>query len=171
MNRVASITKHLQAAQTSMDSGGVTFYTLEEMGAPDPNGGLRITMLPGLPGLWAEALKNMCDVKKVNYKRVIHPFGDRKAQEDLYNLTSQYSLPTMLYNDDPPRSALIEQIRLAEKLGAADSPQLIPADVNNRILMFGLLNELAGESGIVYTSRLMGKDKNGNPGALALKYG
>jgi glutathione S-transferase len=150
-----------------MESGGVTFYTLEEVGAPDPDAGLRITMLPGLPGLWAEALKNLCDVKKVQYIRAIHPFGDKQAQEGLYKLTAQRSLPTMLYKDEPPRSALIEQINLAERLGATDAPKLIPSDVQERILMFGLLNELAGEGGIVYTVRLMGGPKS----PLAVKYG
>ena len=81
----------------------------------------------------------------------------------------------MLYNDDPPRSALIEQIRLAEKLGAENgSPQLIPSNVNDRILMFGLLNEVAGESGLIYTWRLMGKDTDPDSQAsvmLAEKYG
>lgn len=128
MNRIASIGSHLSAAPAAaIDIGGVDFYTLEEVGSPDPNGGLRITMLPGLPGLWAEALKNLCDVKKVEYIRAIHPFGDKDAQAYLYQLTAQRSLPIMLYNDEPPRSALVEQINLAEKLGAADAPQLIPA--------------------------------------------
>jgi glutathione S-transferase len=145
----------------------VTFYTLDEVGAPDPAGGLRITMLPGLPGLWAEALKNLCDVKQVEYLRAVHPYGDKQAQESLYKLTAQRSLPTMLFNDEPPRSALIEQINLAEKLGAAGAPKLIPLDVGDRMLMFGLLNELAGEGGIVYTVRLMGGPKS----PLALKYG
>jgi glutathione S-transferase len=167
MDRVKRISGHLGAATAAKESGGVTFYTLDEVGSPDPEGGLRITMLPGLPGLWAECLKNLCDVKKVDYIRAIHPFGDKQAQESLYKLTAQRSLPTMLYNDDPPRSAMIEQINLAENLGAPDAPKLIPAETQDRILMFGLLNELAGEGGIVYTVRLMG----GPNSPLAVKYG
>jgi len=165
--RLTALSKHLSLDPTSIDSGGVMFFTLDEVGAPDPEGGLRITFLPGLPGLFAEALKNICDVKKVEYIRAIHPYGDKEAQAGLYQLTSQRSLPTMLYNDDPPRSALIEQINLAEKLGAPGSPMLIPSNVQDRILMFGLLNELAGENGIVYTIRLMGGPKS----PLAVKYG
>ena len=137
MQRLRTVGEHLTTAisgvapaPTVMVSGGVEFSTLEEAGAPHPNGGLRITMLPGLPGLvsagnpplrvllcgsmfepiacacqWAEALKNLCDVKKLPYTRLIHPFGDRDAQAFLYELTAQRSLPTMLYNDDPPRSS------------------------------------------------------------------
>ena len=33
-------------------------------------------MLPGLPGLWAEALKNLCDVKKVDSRRRDYRFAD-----------------------------------------------------------------------------------------------
>ena len=141
MERLARSAQHLvQAAPTATDGtigggtdfGGVEFFTLEEVGAPDPDAGLRITMLPGLPGLWAEALKNLCDVKGVPYKRVIHPYGDRDAQAFLYELTAQRSLPTMLYNDEPPRSALIEQIQLAEKLAAPGAPLLIPATAQVR---------------------------------------
>ena len=37
--------------------------------------------------------------------------------------------------------------------------------------MFGLLNELAGESGMVYTQRLTSTNKDGSPAMLAAKYG
>ena len=67
--------------------------------------------------------------------------------------SSQTSLPTMLYNDERPRNSWIEQVVLADKLGGP--PSLIPTSVEERVLMFGLMNELLGEDGVMWRKRLL----------------
>lgn len=117
--------------------------------------GVRVTFLEGMPALWAECLKNFLDARKVPYTRALHPrFDDANpaSQDFLYQLTAQRSLPTMLYNDERPRNSWIEQVVLADQLGSG--PSLIPTDPEQRVLMFGLMNELLGEDGLMWNKRL-----------------
>jgi len=127
--------------------------------------GLRVTFAPGVPGIYAECLKNLLDAKGVPYTRVRHPMiGKGDNQAFLYKLTAQTSLPTMLYNDERPRNSWVEQVVLADKLGKG--PSLIPTDPQLRVTMFGMLNELLAEDGIVWNKRLLfGRN------ALTAKYG
>lgn len=116
--------------------------------------GVRVTFIPGLPALFTECLKNMLDAKGVPYTRALHPMmGKGDNQEFLYKLTSQKSLPTMLYNDERPRNSWVEQVVLADKLGKG--PSLIPTNPHQRILMFGMMNELLAEDGIIWRKRLL----------------
>ena len=84
------------------------FITLEE--AANMKTGTRATFIPGMQALYAEALKNICYVKKIPLIRALHPFMgvDKKTgkdrQEKLYELTSQTSLPTMFHNDGQSNS-------------------------------------------------------------------
>ena len=77
------------------------FITLES--AAEMTTGTRITFVPGVQAMYAEALKNICYVKKIKVIRVLHPLMgvDKETGEDrqkkLYELTSQTSLPTMLH--------------------------------------------------------------------------
>lgn len=151
-SRLSAIAAHL--VPTSVASGNAVnpnFVTLEEAAKLN---GVRITLIPGVPGIYAECLKNMLDVKGVAYTRALHPMmGKGDNQAFLYQLTAQKSLPTMLYNDERPRNSWIEQVVLADKLGKG--PSLIPSDAHDRVLMFGLMNELLGEDGVVWTKRLL----------------
>ena len=63
------------------------------------------------------------------------------------------------WNDERPRSTWIEQLYLAERL--QPEPALIPANADDRVLMFGLINEICGENGLVYQ-----KDLGPNTAAL-----
>ena len=135
------------------------------------NEGVRITFIPGIQALYAEALKNICFVKEIPIIRALHPLMgvDEKTGEDrqrrLYELTSQSSLPTMFVNDERPRNVWIEQLALAEKIGGATSPALIPADFEQRVEVFGLCSVVLGEDGLVWNMRIM------NDGPLGRKYG
>ena len=147
----------------------VSFITLDEAAAM--NEGVRITFIPGIQALYAEALKNICFVKEIPIIRALHPLMgvDEKTGEDrqrrLYELTSQSSLPTMFVNDERPRNVWIEQLALAEKIGGATSPALIPADFEQRVEVFGLCSVVLGEDGLVWNMRIM------NDGPLGRKYG
>jgi glutathione S-transferase len=145
------------------------FISLEEAAAL--KNGTRITFIPGVQALYAEALKNICFVKDIPVIRALHPMMgmDKETGEDrqkrLFELTSQTSLPTMFYNEERPRNVWIEQLAMAEQIGSADSPTLIPADMGHRADMFGLCAVVLGEDGLVWNMRIM------NDGPLGRKYG
>ncbi|CAE8622880.1 unnamed protein product [Polarella glacialis] len=147
-HRLRRVLSHLVPAPTAGSEG---FVPLEEAAKLS---GLRITLIPGVPGIYAECLKNFLDCKGVPYARALHPLmGRGDNQAFLHQLTAQKSLPTMLYNDENPRNSWVEQVVLADKLGKG--PSLIPSDPEDRVLMFGLMNELLGEDGIVWRKRLL----------------
>ena len=145
------------------------FITLES--AAEMTTGTRITFVPGVQAMYAEALKNICYVKKIKVIRVLHPLMgvDKETGEDrqkkLYELTSQTSLPTMLHDDQRPRNVWIEQLALAEEIGNADSPKLIPDNFELRSDMFGMCAIVLAEDGLVWNMRIL----SDNP--LARKYG
>jgi glutathione S-transferase len=111
--------------------------------------GLRVTLPPGIPGPWGEALKGILYVKKIPYIRVRHD----TTTDQLFQWTRQTSTPAIVYNDERPRTVWNDQLFLAERL--APEPALIPARIEDRIQMFGLTNELCGENGLGWSRRLM----------------
>ena len=153
----------------TLNSNGPEFISLDE--AIKMKTGTRVTFIPGIQALYAEALKNICFAKQIPLIRVLHPMMgiDKETGEDrqakLYEATSQTSLPTMLHNDERPRNVWIEQLSLAEQIGSVDSPNLIPDSFELRLEMFGLCSIILGEDGIVWNARIL----SDNP--LARKYG
>ena len=145
------------------------FISLEK--AATMKEGTRITFIPGIQAIYAEALKNICYVKKIKITRVLHPFMgiDKKTGKDrqakLYELTSQTSLPTMFHDEERPRNVWIEQLALAEKIGSSDSINLIPDNFRDRSDMIGLCAIVLGEDGFVWNMRIL------SDGPLARKYG
>ena len=135
------------------------FVSIEE--AAEMTSGTRVTFVPGMQAIYAEALKNVCFVKKIPIIRVLHPkMGiDKKTGKDrqakLYELTSQTSLPTMLHDEERPRNVWIEQLSLAEKIGSNDSPSLIPRDFKLRSEMFGLCAIILAEDGLIWNMRIL----------------
>jgi glutathione S-transferase len=123
------------------------YLTVEEA---RPLSGLRLVVTAHAPGLWSEAAKNLFDAKKVPYVLVEQVIGGENLA--LKEWTAQTSGPVAVWNDERPRSSWIEQITLAERL--APEPRLIPAALEERVLMFGLVNELAGENGFAWNMRL-----------------
>ena len=135
------------------------FITLDEAAAMAT--GTRVTFLPGIPALFSEALKNICFVKGAALIRVLHPrMGVDKAsgedrQATLYELTAQTSLPTMLHDEERPRNVWIEQLALAERIGAAGTPTLIPDNFEHRAEVFGLCAIALAEDGLVWNMRIL----------------
>ena len=152
-----------------LSSESPEFITLDQ--AAEMKTGTRVTFIPGVQALYAEALKNICYVKKIPLIRVLHPMmgldretgADRQSQ--LYDLTSQTSLPTMLHDELRPRNVWIEQLALAEEIGAEDSPSLIPDNLELRVEMFGVCAVVLAEDGLVWNARIL------NDSPLARKYG
>lgn len=135
------------------------------------NQGTRITFIPGVQALYAEALKNICFVKNIPIIRAMHPLMgvDKETGEDrqkrLYELTRQTGLPTMFHNDERPRNVWTEQLALAESIGGPNSPTLIPDSMALRVAMFGLCAIVLAEDGLVWNMRIL------NDGPLGRKYG
>ena len=116
------------------NSKSPAFVSLNE--AANMKSGTRVTFIPGMQALYAEALKNICYVKEIPLVRVLHPLMglDKETGEDrqarLYELTSQTSLPTMFHDEERPRNVWIEQLSLAENIGSDASPNLIPENLS-----------------------------------------
>lgn len=151
------------------ESDALQFISLEEAAAMTT--GTRVTFIPGLPAMYSEALKNICYVKGIPLIRALHPLlgVDRDTGEDrqarLYELTRQTSLPTMFHDDERPRNVWIEQLALAERIGAPGTPKLIPDDFEQRVEVMGLCAVVLGEDGLVWNMRIL------NDSPLARKYG
>ncbi|MCH1550370.1 MAG: hypothetical protein L7T19_04360 [Pseudomonadales bacterium] len=145
------------------------FISLQEAAAMTQ--GTRITFIPGVPALFSEALKNICFVKAIPLIRVLHPMmgvdkdtgTDRQAQ--LYKLTKQTSLPTMLHNKERPRNVWIEQLALCEQIGDPNTPDLIPKNFTERADVFGLCAIILAEDGFIWNMRILGDSP------LGRKYG
>lgn len=127
----------------------MTDYLDVEEAIPMP--GLRVVLTPGAPGSYSEAAKSILYVKKLDYIKVRQELFGSNAP--LIRWTAQASAPSVIWNDERPRSTWIEQLYLFERL--APFPTLIPEDFDDRCLMFGLSNEVLGENGYLWNRRLI----------------
>jgi glutathione S-transferase len=112
-------------------------------------GGLRLVLVRGVPSPWGEAAKALFQVKKLPFVRVSQQPGG--ANEELLAWTGQTSAPVAVWEDEKPRSGWAEILLLAERL--APEPRLVPPEPAERVRLFGLLNELAGELGFGWCRR------------------
>jgi glutathione S-transferase len=112
--------------------------------------GLRLVVTAHMPGLWSEGAKGVLDAKKIPYVLVEQEVGGENRA--LLEWTAQTSAPVAVWNDERPRSSWLEQLYLAERL--SPTPALIPQNLDHRVTMFGLCNELAGENGFAWNMRL-----------------
>ncbi|MGO9606435.1 MAG: hypothetical protein ACLQAT_24100 [Candidatus Binataceae bacterium] len=114
--------------------------------------GLRLVLGSyAVPGPWRESCKGIFYVKKLSYVPVTSA-GKDGSERELIEWTAQASAPVAIWNDERPRSTWIEQLYLAERL--QPKPRLIPANADDRILMFGYANEILGENGFGWSKRL-----------------
>jgi len=113
--------------------------------------GLRLVLSAGVPGPWGEAAKGLFFAKKIAYTRVKQMPGEANAE--LRAWTGHDNAPQAIYQGEPARIAWPELIFLAERL--APEPALVPASPAERVQMFGLAHELAGENGLGWSRRLM----------------
>jgi glutathione S-transferase len=113
--------------------------------------GLRVVLTPGVPGPWSESAKGILHVKKIPYVKVRQTVG--APDEELRKWTAQETAPAFVYNDERPRSIWSDQLYLVERI--SPSPALIPPNIDERMRMFGLANELCGEDGLGWARRLM----------------
>ncbi len=136
--------------------------------------GLRLVLSSRVPGPWGEAAKALFHVKKITYTKVAQRPG--RSDAELRAWTAQTSAPVAAYEDERPRSGWADILSLAERL--MPEPRLIPTEPTERVLMFGLANEICGEGGFGWQRRLMmlgpmlaGGGGEGVPALLGRKYG
>lgn len=124
--------------------------------------GLRIVLgAYAIPGPYRESCKGIFHVKGLDYVpvRTGDPgssdvaLGMGGTQSELIAWTGQASAPVVAWNDERPRTTWIDQLNLAERL--APEPSLVPDDVDDRVLLFGLGQELLGENGMIWSKRLL----------------
>jgi glutathione S-transferase len=124
----------------------IRFVDLDEARAAR---GLRLVVLGALPSPWSEAAKGIFDVKEIDYLAVrFHP-----RDEQVRAWTGSHNAPVVLFDDEPPRTGWAEILALGERLGGRVS--LVPHDPDERVLFFGLAQEILGEGGIVWCVRLL----------------
>jgi glutathione S-transferase len=111
--------------------------------------GLRVVLSPGIPGPWSESAKAILRVKQLPYVRARQEVLG--ANVALLSWTGQATAPVVAWNDEPPLSVWIEQLALFERL--APTPRLVPEDFDQRVLMYGLANELMGVNGFIWNRR------------------
>jgi len=113
--------------------------------------GMRLICAQGVPGPWAEPLKNMLDLKKIPYKRGRFEVGGDHS--DLIAWSAQASAPALAWNDEFPKSNWAEQLTLVESI--EPMPALVPTEIRDRVQMFGYAHELCGRQGFAWCRRLM----------------
>jgi glutathione S-transferase len=113
--------------------------------------GLRLVLTRGVPGPWGESAKALFHVKRIPFARVAQMAGGDNAA--LRAWTGRDDAPVAVWNDEPPRHAWADLVMLAERI--APDPPLLPRDVDERALVFGLGRELCGELGLGWCRRLM----------------
>lgn len=125
-------------------------------------GGLRLVLGNyTIPGPWREVCKSLFQVKRIPFVPVVTgnagtsdaAMGMGGSQSELIAWTGQASQPVAVWNDERPRASWIDQLNLAERL--APEPALVPAGIEDRVRMFGLINEIAGEFGLTWYKRIL----------------
>ena len=136
--------------------------------------GMRLVLTAGVPGPYSEGARALFQVKGIDYVPVRQVPGE--SDEELQNWTAQTSAPVAVWGDERPRSSWLEILNLAERL--APEPPLIPERSDERVRMFGLLNEVCGDQGFGWQRRLMllhpalqSGGGEGVPALLGKKYG
>jgi glutathione S-transferase len=113
--------------------------------------GTRLALSVGVPGPWGQAAKKMLEYKKIPYVPVAQHVAE--ANEDLVAWTGHRNAPVLVHDNDPPLTRWQDMIVFAEKI--QPTPALVPRASKERVLMFGIVNELAGEWGYGWCRRLM----------------
>ena len=113
--------------------------------------GLRLALTAHAPAPYSLSARAILDHHGVAYVPVLQVGGGKN--EDLVAWTGHRNAPVAMYNDEAPRVGWLEILYLAERLGAG--PSLIPSDIDDRLLMVGLSNELIGENGFIWDLRLV----------------
>jgi glutathione S-transferase len=159
--RLQCLQRHLTAAPYSKDFADVAMM----------EHGVRLTGIPGLYAVVVEYVRYLLHVRGVRAVTLTSP--NRKDTTQLYQATRQASIPTLFVDGERPYNAWLEQTYRAASLGGKHAPCLIPAASADRITMFGLMNEIQGEGGLLFNRRFhtAPAEEAGGSHAFVRKYG
>ena len=113
--------------------------------------GLRLALTSHMPAPYSMSARAVFDLRSVPYTPVAQAGAGENA--DLKTWTGHRNAPVAVYNDEAPRAGWLDILNLAERLG--EGPSLMPDDLQHRMFMIGLTNELIGENGLVWNMRLI----------------
>src|SRR3954463_7694347 len=82
--------------------------------------GLRMVVVGNIPSPWGEAAKGILHIKGIEFAAVRLVYDN----EALRSWARELSGPVAMYDDEPPRSAWLDILQLAERL--APTPSLLP---------------------------------------------
>jgi glutathione S-transferase len=108
-----------------------------------------MTVATVLPSPWSEAAKSIFHVKKIDIPLVRF----RSTDPEVAKWSGMNNAPVLLSKGEPRRTAWAEILMFAERAGGAVS--LVPEDDADRIRLFGVGHEIAGEGGLGYSERLL----------------
>jgi glutathione S-transferase len=101
-----------------------------------------------LPSPWSEAAKGIFHVKKLDVALVRY----RSADPETAKASGADNAPVLLCKGQPRRTNWAEILTFAERAGGVS---LLPEDAADRVRLFGVGHEIAGEDGLGYSSRLV----------------
>ncbi|MET0390487.1 MAG: hypothetical protein ABW321_31235 [Polyangiales bacterium] len=110
--------------------------------------GVRVVLVKGIPSPWSQAAKAIFEIKQIEALGVWLTPGDAAVT----GWTGVVNAPVVLYGDEPVRAHWADILALAERL--APTPALVPAALEQRLLAFGLCNEVMGQGGLLWNMRL-----------------
>lgn len=113
--------------------------------------GLRLALTVGMPAPYSMSARSVFDLRGVAYIPVAQQGAGQNAE--LKDWTGHRNAPVAVYEDEAPRTGWLEILNLAERLGSG--PSLVPDDLQQRMLMIGLTNEVIGQNGLVWNMRLI----------------
>jgi glutathione S-transferase len=110
--------------------------------------GTRIVTASIVASPWSEAVKAMFDVAQL--PAVVVPRGPMTPELTAW-LGGLDNVPVVLHDDEPPRTSWAAIVGMVARLAPGT---LVPIDPAQRASMMGLIDLVAGEGGLGWTSRL-----------------
>ena len=110
--------------------------------------GVRMVVMGLVPSPWTEAAKGLFHVQRVPVLAV----RSSREDADIAGFARADNVPSVVYDDDPPRTNWAPIVMLADRLGTPGL--LVPTDPERRVRMIGLIHEIAGEDGLGWSARL-----------------
>ena len=113
--------------------------------------GMRLALTEDVPAPYSMSARAIFDHHKIPFHSISQKGG--RANVDLVAWTRHRNAPIALYNDESPRTGWLDILNLAERLGSGSS--LVPKDIDDRMTMMALTNELIGKNGLVWQMRII----------------
>ena len=120
-----------------------------DLAAAREHPGLVLVVSALVPSPWSEAAKGIAHIKGLDAVCV----RGRPRDAELEAWTQSHNVPVAMYPDEPPRTGWAEILMLSERLNP--EVPLIPRQAEQRLRLFGLAHELAGEGGLGWSARLL----------------